>query len=108
MAWAEASLIDQPFRSRRTHHRLSFPTSLSPRISQHYIPNYPTQLSGMSLTFALDKLHGKKQIEQVAMLTDFRMRPSDIAALLGLETRNVTAQLAQLKTRPRKRGAVEE
>jgi len=57
---------------------------------------------------ALDKLHGKKQIEQVAILTDFGMRPSEIAAVLGLETSNVTAQQAQLKTRPRKKAVLEE
>lgn len=57
---------------------------------------------------ALDKLHGKKQIEQVAILTDFGMRPSEIATLLGLETSNVTTQLAQLRTRRRKKGPAEE
>jgi len=41
---------------------------------------------------AIDKLHEKKQIEQVAILTDFGMRPSEIASILGIKISSVSAQ----------------
>ena len=53
---------------------------------------------------AIDKLHGKKQVDQVAILTNFGMRPSEIASVLGIKTENVTAQKAQIKKRSRKLG----
>ena len=41
---------------------------------------------------AIDKLYGKKLIEQVEILTRFGMRASEIASILGTTTENITAQ----------------
>lgn len=62
------------------------------------------KLDLMLKMLALDKLHGLKQIDQVDILTEFGMRPSEIATILGRKTENITAQLAQLKKRPKKQG----
>jgi transcriptional regulator len=58
---------------------------------------------------AVDKLYGKKQIEQVTILNSFGMRPSEIADILGIRTQNVTAQLAHVKRKAsRSRGETNE
>jgi hypothetical protein len=48
---------------------------------------------------AIDKLSGKKQVEQVAMLTDFGFRPSEIAVVLGRKTNEITSILSKMKKR---------
>jgi len=46
---------------------------------------------------AVDKLYGKKQIEQVKILSDFGFRTSEIAVVLGKELSTITGQLSRLK-----------
>jgi len=48
---------------------------------------------------AIDKLSGKKQVEQVALLTDFGFRPSEIATVLGRKPTEITSVLAKMKKR---------
>lgn len=51
---------------------------------------------------AVDKLQGKKQVEQVKILSDFGFRPSEIATVLGRELSTITGQLSRLKRAARK------
>jgi hypothetical protein len=53
---------------------------------------------------AMDKLQGKKQIEQVAILTSMGMRVSEIASILGIKSSSVSAQQIQWKRRSTKTG----
>jgi len=48
---------------------------------------------------AIDKLSGKKQVQQVAMLTDFGFRPSEIAVVLGRKPKEITSVLSKMKKR---------
>ncbi len=52
---------------------------------------------------AIDKLYGKKQIEQVAILTSLGMRPSEIASVLGIKTSSVGAQQIHWRERSKKK-----
>lgn len=51
---------------------------------------------------AIDKLYGRKQIEQVSILTNLGMRPSEIASVLGIKTSSVSAQQIQWRKRSKK------
>ena len=51
---------------------------------------------------AIDKLYGKKQIEQVAILTDFGMETGEIASILGIKSSSVSAQQIQWRKRSKK------
>ena len=46
---------------------------------------------------AIDKLGGKKQVEQVAMLSAFGFRPSEIALVLERDIHDITSILAKLR-----------
>jgi hypothetical protein len=48
---------------------------------------------------AVDKLSGKKQVEQVALLTDFGFRPSEIAIVLARKPTEITSILSKMKKR---------
>ncbi|MGA2435991.1 MAG: hypothetical protein ABSG25_11960 [Bryobacteraceae bacterium] len=51
---------------------------------------------------AIDKLYEKKQIEQVAILTDFGMQTDEIASILGIKSSSVSAQQIQWRKRSKK------
>jgi hypothetical protein len=48
---------------------------------------------------AIDKLYGKKLIDQVEILTRFGMRPSEIGSILGTTTENIGSQQSKLRKR---------
>lgn len=48
---------------------------------------------------AVDKLYGKKQVEQIDILTHFGVKASEIASILGTTTENVTGQQSRLRKR---------
>jgi hypothetical protein len=52
---------------------------------------------------ALDKLSDKKIIDQVAVLTEFGFRPSEIATVLSREANDITSIQARIKKRKMKR-----
>jgi hypothetical protein len=48
---------------------------------------------------AIDKLSGKKQVEQVGLLTEFGFRPSEIAIVLARKPTEITSILSKMKKR---------
>ena len=52
---------------------------------------------------AIDKLSGKKQVEQVALLTEFGFRPSEIAIVLARKPSEITSILSKMKKRSNSR-----
>jgi hypothetical protein len=51
---------------------------------------------------AIDKLYGKKQIEQVAILTELGMETGEIASIIGIKSSSVSAQQIQWRKRSKK------
>jgi hypothetical protein len=51
---------------------------------------------------AIDKLSGKNLTDQVAILTEFGFRPSEICAVLSRELNEITAIQSRLKKRKSK------
>lgn len=52
---------------------------------------------------ALEKLSGKTLTEQVSILTDFGVRPSEIATVLNRKLAEITSLQVRLKRRSRKK-----
>lgn len=46
---------------------------------------------------AMEKLQGKTQTEQVKMLTELGLRPSEISSVTGIDIHTITARLAERK-----------
>jgi hypothetical protein len=52
---------------------------------------------------ALDKLSGKKVIDQVSLLTEFGFRPSEIAMVLNRKANEITSMQVRIKKKAAKR-----
>jgi predicted transcriptional regulator len=60
------------------------------------------RLDTISRLLALNLVEGKKQVDQIVLLTKAGWRPKDVAELLGTSSNAVSVALSQL----RKRGAL--